>query len=337
MKLMRNIPTLTFLIFVLLLSACVAPAAQTLTLSATLVPTLPASLSPTLPPTLAPTLPATLAPTLPASPAPTLPTTSAAASGLNVDILKNLTFTGPVYGKTFKLLLGKYEAGSGADYLRADLLDPIAFGDLNGDGKPDAAVLLAENGGGTGVFVSLITLLDQNGAPLQNGSVLVDDRPKINSIKIQDGKIVLDAVIHGGQDAMCCPSLPVTETYALSKSGLVLRKLESITPNGMQRAITITNPKDGDIVSGSVPLQGSVTIAPFENNLVYRIIDQQGNKLAEGPVMVKADGLGGPGTFNTTIDLSKIPPGLLVRLELVDQSAADGSTLAMDSVELMIK
>jgi hypothetical protein len=310
-----------------LASACTAPGRAT--------PVTPAKAIPS--EEIAPTLAA--APTdrpspLPPTPAPASPTP---APALTADQLKNLKYTLPTYQKTVKLVDSKYEAGAGADYLQAKLLDPIAIGDLNGDGRADAAVLLAENAGGTGTFVSLLALLNQAGQAIQSSAILVDDRPSITDLKIQDGKILLQAVIHGAHDAMCCPSFHVSETFALTKAGLLLERLASINPQGRERAIEITSPTPGEQVSGSIQLQGSVTIAPFENNLVYRIYDQQGNVLAEGPVTVNAKDLGAPGRFDAPIDISKIPTGMLVRLELLDLSAEDGSPLAMDSVELLVR
>lgn len=259
------------------------------------------------------------------------------AAGLTLEQLKNLEYRLPTYQKLVRLVNGKYMAGSGVDYLAVNLLEPIALGNLDGDGQADAAVLLAENGGGSGTFISLLALLNRAGQPQQTGEILIDDRPLINSLKIAGGKIILEAVIHGTDDPMCCPSFPVTETFTLDGAGLTLRRLESITPNGSQRAINITNPAAGDQVAGSIQLQGSVTIAPFENNLVYRLYDQQGSLLAEGPLNVDAANPGDPGTFDAPLDLSALPAGLPVRLEVLDLSPADGSTLAMDSVELIIK
>jgi riboflavin synthase alpha subunit len=118
---------------------------------------------------------------------------------------------------------------------------------------------------------------------------------------------------------------------------LTLARQTSRTPTGAERAITITDPRDGDQISGSVQLAGSVTIAPFENNLVYTIIDASGNELASGSITVDAETLGGPGTFDQAIDLGAIPAGSIVRILVSDVSVADGSTLAMDSVEVFVK
>jgi len=52
---------------------------------------------------------------------------------------------------------------------------------------------------------------------------------------------------------------------------------------------------------------------------------------------VNAAELGGPGTFNAIVELGNILSGSVVRVEIQDISAADGSLFAMDSVELVVK
>jgi len=256
---------------------------------------------------------------------------------LSEDLLKNAEYTTPQYNKTVTLTNGKYEAGSGADYFMAVLLPQIAYGDLNGDGLEDAAILLGENGGGSGVFVSVVAMINQNGKPIQSGAAMIDDRPKINSLTIKDGKIVVEALIHGPNDAMVNPTFPVTQTYQLTESRLALTRFTSRTPSGEERAIQIEGPLPGALVSGPLQVKGSMTIGPFENNLIYRIYDEKGNKLAEGPFPVNSNGTGGPAMFDHAIDLPLLPTGAVIRLELVDANAVDGSTLAMDSVRLITK
>lgn len=217
------------------------------------------------------------------------------------------------------------------------LIEPIIFKDLNGDGVVDAAVLVGENFSGTGTFVSLVVFLNQNGQPLQFAATLVDDRPKITSLTVEDGQIVLEALVHGVDDPMCCPTFPVTRTYGLGTNGLVLTSQTSQTPGGAERTITIEQPLDGSEVSGTVQVIGTVTISPFENNLVYAIYNEKGEELLRGPFPVQAEDLGGPGTFDNPIDLGGIPIGSVIRLELSELSMADGSLLAMDSVGLKVK
>jgi len=81
-------------------------------------------------------------------------------------------------------------------------------------------------------------------------------------------------------------------------------------------------------------VRGSMPIAPFENNLAYRILDQGGNQIGQGSFLVTAADPGGPATFESPIDLAVAVGQGTIRLELIDQSMADGAIIALDSVVL---
>jgi hypothetical protein len=256
---------------------------------------------------------------------------------LSETILKNQTYVLPQSGKTVTLVDGKFQSGSGADSITAVLLPQMAFGDLNGDGIEDAAVLIGENMGGSGVFVSLIVFLNQNGQPVQGASVLVDDRPKVNSLAIRNGEIIVEATIHGANDVMALPTLSVVENYQLLPGGLTLARFVSKTPGGAERAIIIKDPLSGSDVNASVQVRGSMPIGPLENNLRLRVYDLDGNVLLEGPFGVSAPDMGAPATFDNLVDISSVSPGTKVRLELAELSMKDGSILSLDSVILTRK
>jgi hypothetical protein len=257
---------------------------------------------------------------------------------LTADMLRNGTYLLPESKETVTLVDGKFDrAESMENILHVELRDPIAFGDLNHDGAEDAAFLISENMGGTGFFVSLVAILNDGGFPVQGPSRFIEDRPQINGLTVMGGRIAADLVIHGFEDPLCCPNFPAVETFRLAGDKLILRRFTSGTPGGDERAINITGPAEGNSVSGSLQLAGSVTISPFENNLAYKIYDMGGNELKSGSFLVDSEGMGTPGTFNVAIDLAGIPLGTEVRLEISDLSAADGSILAMDSVELRVK
>lgn len=234
---------------------------------------------------------------------------------------------------------GKFEQGApgDVDYISATLTGFAARGDLNGDGLDEYAALVAENYGGTGVFVFLAVFNDVDGKPTFWTSALVDDRPRLNDLSIASGQIFLDATTHGADDPMCCPTLRTTRHYRLINNRLKMTDYVTFTPDGRPRAIAIESPADGTEVFKSVPLRGSVTIAPFENNLEYHIFDLGGVELAAGSIMVSAPDLGAPGTFDQIILLGNVLSGTVVRIEVQDVSAEDGSLFAMDSVELVVK
>ena len=199
---------------------------------------------------------------------------------------------------TIKLENGAYLKGTdpaSTDYASIKLADPMAFGDLNGDGASDAAVLLAENYGGSGVFVSLIAMLNQNGRPVQAASELVDDRPILNSISIQDGQIFLDVTVHRPNDPACCAAQRNELVYTYEAGRLVLTRLSMTMPNQQERSITIDSPSEGAELSWPLMVKGHFTIAPFENNLVYAVYDMNHRQIAVGPLMVDSSQPGGPG------------------------------------------
>jgi hypothetical protein len=217
------------------------------------------------------------------------------------------------------------------------LLDVAAFGDLNGDGASDAVVLLAENGGGSGVFISLLVMLNQGGLPYQAAAAELGDRVLINGAKIDSGRVELDMVVHGPNDPSCCPNQAKTQVYRLLGSAVWLTSLISRTPDNQDRSITINAPVDGADVTNPFTITGNVTISPFENTLACRIYLPDGTLMNESPQMVDSgEEMGGPGTFTRDIDLGMAGISGPVIIQFLDLSAADGSIIAMASVVLNI-
>lgn len=234
---------------------------------------------------------------------------------------------------------GKFEQGAagGADYISVALTDFVAAGDLDGDGSDEIAALVSENFGGSGVFVFLAIYETVSGTPTFLTSAVVDDRPQLNALSIEDGEIFLDAIIHGFDDPMCCPALRTTRHYRLVNGQLDMSDYATFTPDGRPRTITIESPANGVEIFSTVQVTGSVAIAPFENNLTYSIKDGTGIELSRGAVAVNAPDLGAPGTFNENISIGSIISETVITIEIQDISAADGSLLAMDSVQLVVK
>ena len=234
---------------------------------------------------------------------------------------------------------GSFEQGTpGSDnFISIFVTDFVTLGDLNADGKEEAAALISENYGGTGVFVFLAVYADVNGTWTFQTSSIVDDRPQLLALSIANNEIFLEAVIHGPDEPMCCPTLRTTRHYRFVDGQLDMIDYTTFTPDGKPRTITIESPLDGAEVFTSVQIKGNVAISPFENNLVYRIYDISGIELSAGAITVTAPDLGAPGTFESIISIGGALSGSIIRLEVQDESAADGSLLAMDSVELVVK
>ncbi len=240
--------------------------------------------------------------------------------------------------RTVRLADGSYtEGSSGADYLAVTMTDFLTIGDLDADGEDEAAALVAEQYGGSGAFYFLVVYEKQDDEPVYAASTFIDDRPILTGLSIRDGEIYVDVTIHTGDDPVCCPSLPTSRRYRFLPPNLALTYYATHTPAGQLRVITIQAPVDGAQVSGIVRLKGNVSVAPFENTLVYRIFDMGGVELSAGPVEVDAPAPGAPGEFEKAIDLGRILTNTTIRIAVQDTSAADGSLLAMDSIQLQVR
>jgi heat shock protein HslJ len=93
-------------------------------------------------------------------------------------------------------------------------------GDLDGDGSAEAVVLLWESGGGSGTENYVAALGRRHGEIVNLGTGLMGDRVQLKEARITDGKIELDVVQAGPEDAMCCPSQKATRVWALEAGGL---------------------------------------------------------------------------------------------------------------------
>lgn len=273
-----------------------------------------------------------------------VPTTPVVAD-LTLEDVKNAEYTFDLGESmpTFTLVDGTYLSGTDTSqpgYFEATMSDKVAFGDLNGDGLGDAAVSIGISMGGTGVFEYVVAVLNQDGQPVQAGYYYVDDRARIDAMAISELRIVADAMVHGPNDPMCCPTLAVQASLQLPLDAgplLWLAHQTSEVVPGAFREITITSPEPGIGVDESCTVAGDVTIAPFENNLVYHVYDMYLNELAVGPLMVAAPDMGAPGTFELNLDLSSTDYSGPIFVTINDLSPADGAILAMDSIILVLK
>jgi hypothetical protein len=96
----------------------------------------------------------------------------------------------------------------------------VAGGDMDGDGVLDAAVILVANTGGTGVFHELCVVLNRGGSPEQVATAGLGDRVKIESFRIEAGEVVVDMIVHGPADPMCCPTQRELRRYRVEDDRL---------------------------------------------------------------------------------------------------------------------
>jgi heat shock protein HslJ len=162
---------------------------------------------------------------IPALSAAGAPPVAAATTGrLTLEVLKNATYVG-IYEQPVTLKDGLYE---GEPFVADSPMRPtvtlvdrlIAYGDLNGDGVEDAAVILMENSGGSGVFNYVAPVLNVGGMPVNPAVQALGDRVQIKRMDIEDGQIVTEIVTQGPDDPFCCPTLLLLQTFRLQDNRL---------------------------------------------------------------------------------------------------------------------
>lgn len=274
------------------------------------------------------------------SPEPTeipLPTATEAPvqAGLTEERLLNAEILSPLQQVPVVLVNGAFSGQLADTELNVKVYPDIQFGDLNADGVDDAAMILAENTGGTGNFYSLVVFYSKDGHFAQTQGEMIDDRPMIESLTIEDGKVKLRALVHGFDDAMVEPTTLMHAEYTLLEGQLVNTRLDMAFGGGEMRVIHIESPAPGERIGSSLRIIGSMAIAPFENNLSLEIRDLNNNTLYQEGFMVSSMGLGGPATFDNMVTLPEMPAETPFLLVLSEQSMKDGSPMALNSVQLI--
>lgn len=148
---------------------------------------------------------------------------SGAPDGLTEDVLANLEYE--IDGAAVPLSDGRYQvkpsATAASFEANVSLGSWRAYGDLNGDGTEDAAVVLVDAPGGSGVFTFLAAVLGGGDGPRAEAATALGDRTQIDGVQVEDGVIVVAGKTHGPDDPMCCPSQAFQWRYRLVDGALV--------------------------------------------------------------------------------------------------------------------
>ena len=128
---------------------------------------------------------------------------------------------------TAKLENGSYseEAAPGsASKIEVKLTEDIAYGDLNGDGIGDAAVILLASGGGTGSFSYLAAVINSaDGSNQTTNYILLGDRIKIQSISINSGIILVNYLDRTPEQSFAEePTVEVVKQFKVQDGSLVV-------------------------------------------------------------------------------------------------------------------
>lgn len=149
-----------------------------------------------------------------------------AQSHLTMEQLQNASYrVDESEGGVIQLADGLYEGPpyveGGASRPIFRLSDKVALGDLDRDGNRDAVAVLVSSFGGSGTFHHLKAMLSVDDKPVEAAELLLGDRVQVKSLKVEDGVIQLDMLVHSADNAAPTPTLEVTKHYRLQNGRLV--------------------------------------------------------------------------------------------------------------------
>ena len=101
------------------------------------------------------------------------------------------------------------------------LLDKLAYGDINIDGKEDTALLLARYGGGSGIFIYVAAFVSGPITYKGSDTVFIGDRIAPQNITISNGIVTVDYLDREAGEAMAAtPTIPKSMQFVFSNGKL---------------------------------------------------------------------------------------------------------------------
>jgi hypothetical protein len=99
-----------------------------------------------------------------------------------------------------------------------------ARGNLTGDEKPEAIVVLFSDSGESGKFLDLVPVFAESSGARAGRPTFLGDRVRPDSLWVTGGRVYLRIVTHGPSDPACCPGQPEEHRYRLLKDSLALEE-----------------------------------------------------------------------------------------------------------------
>ena len=168
--------------------------------------------------------------------------------------LLNATYTTSITPRGAALRDGTFEAAAApgsASKISVRLADIAAFGDLDGNLAPDAAVVLVSSGGGSGTFVELAAVRNERGAAHPVATVLLGDRILVREVRIEGRRILVRLRARGATDPFSLRTREISRHYVLDGNSLVLLDESEAEVQSTPAEDYVYRPERLDVAAGS--------------------------------------------------------------------------------------
>ena len=134
----------------------------------------------------------------------------------NVVVKSSWTATG-----TAQLRNGEYrqQAAPGSTSEIVVKLGPL-ISEAQVDNRDMAAAVIITDAGGSGTFNDL-ALFVRRGEWQNADLVPLGDRVRVEALRLTGGQVIVELIVHGPRDPLCCPTQRVTRRFALKGERLV--------------------------------------------------------------------------------------------------------------------
>jgi hypothetical protein len=188
---------------------------------------------------------------------------------LEISNLLNATYI--INGQKIKLTDGRAEKeaapGSATKVSTATFGDAI-YGDLDGDGDQDAALMLVQDPGGSGTFYYVAVTLNNDGQHQGTNAILLGDRVAPQNIAIEGNIVIANYADRRADDAMSArPSIGVSKYLRLDDGRLVDMSSNEAVCEKTSR-LGIDSIPGGDF--RAINEFGSAGVVSFSGNIVAR-------------------------------------------------------------------
>jgi heat shock protein HslJ len=168
----------------------------------------------------------------------------------------------------------------------------VAYGDVDGAAGNEAIALLSSNEGGSGEMVWVAVFGVRDGQLANLATAQVGDRVRLQTMWLEQGRIVMDVVEPGPSDPACCPTQVARRIYALSGGTLQQQKNEVLGVLGV--SLLTTNEWQLVSIDGEpLPKDAKPPVIHFErdgvrgfagcNRFTAKVTDEAPGRLRIGP------------------------------------------------------